>query len=135
MSQTAKTKMKKKIYELKLRYKSKLPKFLRYDWDKYFKLERQEKWRRPRGRDNKTRLKRRGFMPIVSPGYRTAKIIRGLHPSALEEVIVYTPKDLDKLKDRKDQVILTISGSVGLKKKLEIIRKAKELGFRLTNGG
>ncbi|ARM75941.1 50S ribosomal protein L32e [Acidianus manzaensis] len=125
---------KEKIYKMKLKYKSKLPKFLRYDWDKYFKLERQEKWRRPRGIDNKTRLKYRGFMPLVNPGYRTPNTIRYLHPSGLKQVIVHNLDEVEKLKDQKANVIISIASNVGLRKRLDIIRKAKELGLRLTNG-
>ncbi|AWR97299.1 50S ribosomal protein L32e [Acidianus sulfidivorans JP7] len=125
---------KEKIYKLKLEYKSRLPKFLRYDWDKYFKLERQEKWRRPRGIDNKTRLGYRGFIPLVDPGYRTPKSIRYLHPSGLKQVVVHNVSDLDKIKDKKNEIIVTISSNVGLRKRLDIIRKAKELGLKLTNG-
>lgn len=134
MSNTTSTKLKKKIYKLKLKYKSKLPDFLRYDWDKYFKLERQETWRNPRGRDNKTRLRYKGFPPPVDPGYRKPKLIRGLHPSSLKQVIVRNTDELEKLKDKKDGIIITIASTVGLKKRLDIIRRAKELGFKISNG-
>lgn len=125
----------KKIYKIRQKLKSKIPEFLRYDWDKYYRLERQETWRRPYGRDNKTRLKMKGFPPIVSIGYRLPKNIRYLHPSGLTQVIVNSVDDLLKLKDKKDNIIITIGSSVGFKKRLEILNKAKELGFKVSNGG
>lgn len=125
----------KKIYKIRQKLKSKIPEFLRYDWDKYYRLERQETWRRPYGRDNKTRLKMKGFPPIVSIGYRLPKDIRYLHPSGLTQVIVNNVDDLLKFKDKKDNVIITIGSSVGFKKRLEILNKAKELGFKVSNGG
>ncbi|MDT7860815.1 MAG: 50S ribosomal protein L32e [Saccharolobus sp.] len=124
----------KKIYKIRQKLKSKIPEFLRYDWDKYYRLERQETWRRPYGRDNKTRLKMKGFPPIVSIGYRLPKDIRYLHPSGLTQVIVNNVDDLLKFKDKKDNIIITIGSSVGFKKRLEILNKAKELGFKVSNG-
>lgn len=125
---------RKKIYKMKLKYRALLPKFLRYDWDKYFRLERQERWRRTRGQDNKTRLRIKGFPKPVMVGFRTPKAIRYLHPAGLREVIVNNVSEIEALKESKDSVILRISGKVGLKKRLEIISKAKELGFRVANG-
>ncbi|BCS92090.1 50S ribosomal protein L32e [Metallosphaera sp. J1] len=125
---------KKKIYKMKLKHKALLPKFLRYDWDKYFRLERQERWRRTRGQDNKTRLRIKGFPKPVMVGFRSPKVIRYLHPSGLREVIVNNVNEVESLKDSKDKIILRISGKVGLKKRLEIINKAKEMGFRIANG-
>ncbi|MCY0882507.1 MAG: 50S ribosomal protein L32e [Acidianus infernus] len=125
---------KEKIYKLKQKYNSKIPDFLRYDWDKYFRLERQEKWRKARGIDNKTRLKLKGFPPPVDPGYRKPKIIRYLHPSGLKPVIINNVKDLENIAKFKDQVIGIISSNVGFKKRLEIIKKATEMGIKLANG-
>ena len=124
-----------KIRQIRQKYLAKKPDFLRYDWDKYYRLERQEKWRKPYGRDNKTRLKIRGFPPIVSIGYRLPKQVRGLHASGLNQVVINNVDELLKIKDKKDNVIITISSTVGFKKRLEILAKAKELGFKVSNGG
>ncbi|AOL15788.1 50S ribosomal protein L32e [Sulfolobus sp. A20] len=125
----------KQYRELRQRLKERKPEFLRYDADKFFKLGRQEKWRRPYGRDNKTRLKIRGFPPKVSVGYRLPKDIRYLHPTGLKKVIVNNVDELIKLKDQKDNVIVIIGGTVGFKKRLDIINKAKELGIKVSNEG
>ncbi len=126
----------KRIQKLRALYKSRKPEFLRYDWDKYFRLERQETWRRPRGIDNKTRLHLRGFPKLVSSGYIKPKEIRYRHPSGLEVFYVRNSNDLEKIPaEKRKEVIVVISGSVGLKKKMEIVKKASEYGVRIANGG
>ncbi|EWG07326.1 MAG: 50S ribosomal protein L32e [Candidatus Aramenus sulfurataquae] len=126
----------KRIQRLRAIYKSRKPEFLRYDWDKYFRLERQETWRRPRGIDNKTRLHLKGFPKLVSSGYIKPKEIRYRHPSGLEAVYVRSINDLDKIPaDKRKSVIAILSGNIGLKKKAEIIKKASEYGIRVANGG
>ncbi|MUN28543.1 50S ribosomal protein L32e [Sulfuracidifex metallicus] len=127
--------VRRKIQRLRSKSRNNIPDFVRYDADKYFRLERQESWRKPRGRDNKSRLKIRGFPPLAQPGYRKPKEVRNLHPSGLAPVLVSNLKDLDSLQSKANQVIVIISSSVGLKKRLEIIKKARELNLRLANGG
>ena len=88
-----------------------------------------ERWRRPRGVDNKKRIKRkdRGALPKV--GYK--KKIRGLHPSGKPELLVKNLKDLEGAKD----VVVRISGSVGKKLRKEIVKKAESLGLKILNRG
>ena len=56
-------------------------KFLRRTWNRYAKLgkgsKKKQKWRRPTGRDNKMREKRRGYPVVVSVGYKGAEESRG----------------------------------------------------------
>jgi large subunit ribosomal protein L32e len=42
-------------------------------------------------------------------------------------------KELENLKGKQD-VIVYIASTVGLKKRMEMVSKAKELGIRLANG-
>jgi large subunit ribosomal protein L32e len=123
-----------KIRNLRARWRSVKPQFLRYKWQRYFRLERQETWRRARGIDNKIRQKKRGYPPRVTTGYRSPKAIRGFHPSGLKPVHVRTISDLTELDKLKSRVILYISAEVGLNKKLQILKKASEMGFRVANG-
>lgn len=100
-------------------------KFLRRTWSRYSKLGRKRKskqvWRRPTGRDNKMREKRKGYPALVSIGYRGKKeerdSINGKSP-----VIVNNVKDLENIKKNE----IGILGKVGKKKKLEILRIAEE---------
>ena len=57
--------------------------------------------------------------------------MRGLHPSGYEEVLVYNVKDLEKV-DKERQAI-RIASCVGMKKRLAIEEKARELGIKILN--
>lgn len=111
--------------------KRKKPKFTRPNvrWLKRVK----EKWRKPRGIDSKKRkhMKHMGALPKV--GYRQPKEVRGLHPSGLIPVRVFNLRDLEGLEKGKHGVI--IAGTVGKRKRKEIIEKARELGLRILNMG
>ena len=93
-------------------------KFLRRNWNIRSKLGKRRKkkqvWRRPTGRDNKMREKRKGRGVIVSIGYKKE--------SQKKQIVIRNVKDLDKI--HKNEII--ILGGVGKKKKLEILKKAKE---------
>lgn len=91
----------------------------------------EERWRRPRGIDNKIKLCRKGYPPLVRVGYRGPKAVRGLHPSGLIEVLVYRPEDLEGL-DPKTYCI-RIARTVGRRKRVQIIEKAKSMGLRVLN--
>ncbi len=106
--------------------------FLRRSWTKYSKLGRRRKnkqtWRKPTGRDNKMREKRRGYPLTVSIGYGTDKKERGLlkekSPVRIENV-----KDLEKMGKNN----IGILSNVGKKKRIEIARKAEEKKIEFSN--
>jgi large subunit ribosomal protein L32e len=68
---------------------------------------------------------------VVQPGFRGPANVRGLHPSGFEEVMIYTPKDVDNV-DSKTQAI-RISSKVGDKKRMIIVKKADEMKIRVFN--
>ncbi len=104
--------------------------FRRYlSWE-FWKFERRDSWRKPKGKDNKMRLEIKGYPPKVKIGYRNPDDIRGLHPSGLKPVVVSTLKDLESLNPKEH--IVYISSSVGLKKRLELVKLAQERGFRVV---
>ena len=115
---------------MKMINKKKKPKFLRKDWHKKSKLGIRRKsklrWVRPRGRHNKLRLKKKSRGAWPSIGYSQSKAIRGkiqgLNP-------VYVKNLSDLLKVKKDEEMAVIA-SIGMKKKIEIAKKAKELGIK-----
>lgn len=109
----------------------KKPRFRRYLSWKFWKFERRDYWRKPKGNDNKMRLQLKGYPPIVKSGYGTNSKIRGLHPSGLEPVVVSSAKDLEGLDPERH--IIYIASTVGLRKRIELERLIRERGFRLAN--
>ncbi len=107
--------------------------FLRNKWWKFKKFKNDPKWRRPKGNDNPMRLKKKGHPPVVSVGYRTPKVIRGLHPQALKPVVIHNVKELESLDPAT--TIIYIGRTVGGRKRAELINKARELGFTIANAG
>ncbi len=107
------------------------PRFLRTLWWKFAKFD--EVWRRPRGIDNKIRHKLKGYPPMPSSGYRGPRLVRGLHPTGREIVLVHSVRDLEKVD--KEKHIVYIASTVGRRKRLEIIKKASELGIKIANAG
>jgi len=105
--------------------------FLRWLWWKFDKFENKLRWRRPKGKDNPVRLSYKGYPPKPDSGYRLPRDIRNLHPSGLIPIRVSNIKELEALDPRKH--IIYIASSVGTKKRLEIISKAREKGFRIAN--
>jgi len=96
-------------------------KFLRRTSNRYSKLGRKRKkkqvWRKPTGRDNKMREKRRGYPAVVSIGHMKK------NSDEKKLIIIRNIKDLEKIE--KNKTILL--GKVGIKKKLEILKKVKEM--------
>ena len=105
------------------------PRKIRQESWRYVRVK--ESWRRPRGIDSKMRLKKKGYPPLVSIGYRGPKKVRGLHPTGFKEVLVFNPDDLDKIDPKREAV--RIAGSVGRRKRMAIIEKADKLGIVVLN--
>lgn len=107
-------------------------KFLRRGPSRYSKLglrrKKKQVYRRPKGRDNKMREKRRGYPVIVSIGYGKEKSTRG-EIQGKKPIIVNNIKDLDRVK--KNNIIIV--GSVGQKKRIEIVKAAKERKLSVYN--
>ncbi len=115
----------------KLAAKRRKPTFRRYLSWRFWKFERREYWRKPKGNDNKMRLQWKGYPPIVKVGYGSPRELRDLHPSGLIPVRVFNVGELEGLDPKKH--IIIIASSVGLRKKLEIVRVAESKGFRIAN--
>ena len=67
-------------------------KFLRRNYNRHSKIGKRRnkklKWRKPTGRDNKMRDKRRGYPAVVSIGYKQKE--------KKNILIINNPKDLEK---------------------------------------
>ena len=115
--------------ELIKRLKKRKPSFKRQNWKHYKRIV--QSWRAPRGIHDKLQRKLGGKGNLPSIGYGTPKIIKGLHPSGFEELIVSNTNHLSEI-DRETQAI-KISSNVGKKKRIQIINKANELGIKVLN--
>lgn len=121
----------KVLAELRRRLLKENPAFKRRLYDRLPKFRNQDAWRKPKGRDNKMRLQKRGYPPIVKVGYRNAKAIRGLHPSGYLPAVVSSERELEGLDPSRH--IVYIAHTVGLRKRLQLERAALERGFKLAN--
>ncbi|UCG95556.1 MAG: 50S ribosomal protein L32e [archaeon] len=89
-----------------------------------------KKWRKPKSRTNKVRRKLKGRKPMPVVGYGSPKTERGLHPSGMPEVLVSNIKQIEKIDKSK---CIRVSGSVGNRKKMEIIKMAEKRGIKVIN--
>lgn len=105
------------------------PKFVRQESWRYVRIH--PEWRKPKGIDNKVRRQDKGWPALVRVGYRGPVESRGLHPSGHFEVLVYRPDDLSSLVPGRD--VARIGGTVGAKKREQILSRATELGIRVLN--
>lgn len=104
-----------------------MAKFLKRTWNRYSKLGKRRKkkqvWRRPKGRDNKMREKRKGYPIVVNVGYKKKKSERKLVR------VIRNIRDLEKT-EKNEMVII---GNVGKKKKIEIAKKAIKMKIPIQN--
>lgn len=108
--------------------KHKKPVFERQESWRYIRVK--SSWRKPRGKTSRMRRRIKGWPKIVSVGYGGKRSLRGLHPSGYKPVIVHNVKELEKV-DKSQAVV--IAHSIGERKRLQILEKAKELGLKVLN--
>ena len=107
-------------------------KFIRRVSGNYSKLGKRRKklqvWRRPTGRDNKMREKRKGVPAIVSVGYKRSKKDLG-KINGKTQVVINTIADLKKV-GKEDIGVLQ---KMGIKKKLDIAKESIEKSIEFSN--
>ena len=110
----------------------KLPKFIRRNWNFKSRLgkgrKKKQVWRRAKGRHNKVREKRKGYPIKVMIGFRTEKKGRDLIQD-MKPVRILNVRDLEKV--GKGQTAFV--GKVGNKKRIEILKAAKEKKILVAN--
>ncbi len=105
------------------------PEFVRPESWRYVRLH--PEWRKPKGLDNKVRKSIKGWPRRVKVGYRGPAPVRGYHSSGQKEVIVFNAKDLSNVVPGKE--VVRMGGTVGARKRAEIMKRASELGLRVLN--
>ncbi len=105
------------------------PKFKRPESWRYKRLD--TGWRRPKGIDSMIRKREKGHPVMPGIGYRSSRKLRGLHPSGMQEVLVYNIKDMDGLHPKLHAV--RIAHRVGDRKRLTILERADDLGLHVLN--
>jgi large subunit ribosomal protein L32e len=119
----------KKQLVIRRQIKKRTPHFLRDEGFRYKRIPKN--WRRPTGYTSKLRINLKYRPSKVRVGFRAPKIVRGLHASGFEEVMIHTVKELETINPKKQAG--RIGGTVGTKKRLEIAKRAVELDIRILN--
>ncbi|UCH32085.1 MAG: 50S ribosomal protein L32e [Candidatus Bathyarchaeota archaeon] len=127
--ETLKNRTAKDALKLRNAVKARKPKFRRQESWRYKRLKKS--WRKPRGLDNKMRLREKGWPKSVNIGYGGPRIARGLHPSGYEEVLIHTPDEMVGL-DPKNHAI-RIAHAVGTRKRIQITSIARERKISIIN--
>jgi large subunit ribosomal protein L32e len=115
--------------KLRLKIKRKKPTFIRKRGTIYKRLGL--KWRAPRGIHSQLRKHKKEAGNMPKSGYGSPRAVKGLHPSGFEEVMIFNPKELEKMNHEKQ--VCRISSTVGLKKRLAIMKKSEELKIKVLN--
>ena len=119
----------KSLLKSKIRKDRKTPRFKRQEL--WAQATLKDTWRRPRGKHSKMRKQERGRGRIPKPGYGSPAAVKGLNRQGFREIRISNAKELESLDRTKDSAI--IASTVGRKKRLEVLRKAEELGINVAN--
>lgn len=119
----------KRLLRIKNKMSRKRTEFRRQEWFRYGKFG--EEWRRPKGKKSKLREHLGRRPPVVDPGYRGPKLVRGLHPSGFREVLVHNVSELEGINAEREAA--RISSTVGARKRELIEERATELNIRVLN--
>ena len=112
-----------------------MPRFLRQDWERHSRIGRGrkklQKWRRPRGRHSKIRRKRFGYPIKVMIGFKKKVASAGMVEGKIP-ILVYNVIELSKLTKNNSAII---AARVGARKKIDMLKKAQEMGIKIINAG
>lgn len=106
-------------------------KFLRRGTRRHSKLgkkrKKKQKWRKPKGRDNKMREQKKGKPAVVKVGYRKPKDERG-------KIDGKKPKRIENIKQAgKMKEGIAVIASIGKKKREEIEKILNKKGIEIHN--
>lgn len=118
-----------RLLKVRKKQKSKKPNFVQADQHKKKRLKNY--WRRPRGLQSKKRRHILGKGEMARVGYGSPVAVKGLHPSGFQDVLMSRIQDLDEL-DPSTQAV-RIARTVGQRKRMDIVKKARSLGLKILN--
>ncbi|MAG60635.1 hypothetical protein CL619_02500 [archaeon] len=95
-----------------------------------FKAGVKPNWRKPRGKHSPVRQYHKGRIRMPTPGYGAPKEVYGLTRDGKKPVFVQRIGDLDKVNARTDVVV--IGSTVGLRKRLSLLKVCREKGLILA---
>ncbi|EJW04601.1 hypothetical protein EDEG_01185 [Edhazardia aedis USNM 41457] len=105
--------------------------FNRFHSDRYKRVKKA--WRKPRGIDNRVRRKLRGAIKMPGKRYMNSKATLHTLPNGFRNALVSNVKELETLIGQNRFYCATIRHSVGAKKRIAIVNRAKELDIHVTN--
>jgi large subunit ribosomal protein L32e len=107
-------------------------KFLRRNTGDYSRLgklrKKLQKWRAPKGRDNKMRLREKGYPRTVEIGYKKSNKTR----DTIKEIKIKKINTLEELDNCKNEEAIRI-GRFGKKKKIEALKIIKDKKLKVVN--
>lgn len=116
-----------KVIQLRNKMKRKKPKFT--GQKAKIKKSLKDRYRKPKGSDSKMRQGKKGKIKKIDTGYKSPKLSRSLHRTGFKVKMVTTLKELTK----DENVGIIISRRVGMKKKIEILKKAVADKMKVLN--
>lgn len=122
--------MVEELLKVRSLVKKRKPTYRRQQSNQFAKFKNDAKWRKPKGHQSKIRLRRRGHQGMPEVGYGSPKAVRGLNKEGLREVIV---KNVADLKNIQSGDIAVIGGTVGGRKRLDILTESKKLKVNFAN--
>ncbi|EOB11608.1 60S ribosomal protein L32 [Nosema bombycis CQ1] len=118
------------LVEIKKEFTKKIH-FVRHHSDRYKRVK--PSWRRPKGIDSNVRKGLNGQRRMPKIGYGKPKCIKHLLPCGLKKLRIFNVEDLDPLTMLNRVFCGEIANTVGARKRIAIVNKAKDLGIHITN--
>lgn len=88
-------------------------------------------WRRPKGRQSKQRLHRKGKPGVPCDGRKQPDENRGVHPSGYREKLAHRPDDVKRL--NPETWAVRIASKVGGRKRERIEEECEKRGLKVLN--
>ncbi|HMF33961.1 MAG TPA: 50S ribosomal protein L32e [Candidatus Lokiarchaeia archaeon] len=122
----------KRLLRIRKKSDQNRPRYIRVESWRYGRLHKYP-WRAAKGIDNKTHRKYKCGSMSPEVGYRGPRLVRGIHPCGLKDVVVATEKELEKL--NPETHCIRIAARLGARKRILLIEKIRAKSFKILNIG